>query len=254
LIAQASASSPMPAKAAVTQPAGIPGRPSTARGGRALSESIDDLPARAREAAIVQEILSGNIPDFLRAFHTVRVGRCAFEVMPDYLAVGSDDDFVRMPMTLASAKAVADAFGCTLPTRKMVDAVYQQADVKLAPKPLSVEREAMRTFVEHNRIIQEQLAGKQLGLLVAGDKKDIVLTNRLKERPTKVAIYGWHTLDGRPIQELYVGHAATYVDYSHGIRLVKRQVTVDGKPRDISDVLKDAELSNLLSDEGPILP
>src|SRR4029077_1048754 len=134
----------------------------------------------------------------------------------------------------------AEAFGCSLPTPKMVDEIYKQADVKLEPKPLTVEREAVRTFVEHNRIIQEQFAGKTLGSLVAGDKKDVVITNRLQDKPHKVAIYGWHKPDGKPIQELYVGHAAAYVDYSHGIRLVKRQVTVDGKPRDIADVLKDA--------------
>jgi hypothetical protein len=254
LIAPASRSPTTLARTATTRLAGIPDRSSSMGGGKAFAESIADLPAKACEAAIVQEVLRGNIPDFLRRFHTVRLNRCTFDVMPDYLAVGSDDDYVRMPMTPASATAIADAFGCSLPTRTMVNEVYQQADVKVEPRPLTERREAVRTFIEHNRIIQEQLAGKKLGLLVAGDKKDVVLTNRLKERPNKVAIYGWHKLDGKPIQELYVGHADSYVDYSHGIRLVKRQVTVDGKPRDIGDVLKDAELSKLLSDEGPITP
>ncbi len=254
LIAPACRSTPRPPRTASTQPAGMPDRSASMPGGKAFAESIADLPAKAREAAIVQEVLRGNIPDFLRKFHAVRVDRCTFDVMPDYLAVGSDDDFVRMPMTPASAMAIADAFCCSLPTRKMVNEIYKQADVKVEPRPLTERREDVRTFVEHNRIIQEQLAGKKLGSLVAGDKKDVVLSNRLKERPHKVAIYGWHKLDGRPIQELYVGHAERYVDYSHGIRLVKRQVTVDGQPRDIGDVLKDAELSKLLSDEGPISP
>jgi hypothetical protein len=246
--------SPTPPRTASTQPAGMPDRSASMPGGKAFAESIADLPAKAREAAIVQEVLRGNIPDFLRKFHTIHVDRCAFDVMPDYLAVGSDDDYVRMPMTPASAAVIADAFCCSLPTRKMVNEIYKQADVKLEPRPLTEQREDVRTFVEHNQIIQEQLAGKKLGLLVAGDKKDVVLSNRLKERPHKVGIYGWHKLDGRPIQELYVGHAERYVDYSHGIRLVKRQVTVDGQPRDIGDVLKDPELSKLLSDEGPITP
>ena len=254
LIAPARRSPPTTVRTATTQLAGIPDRSSSMPGGEAFAESIADLPAKAREAAIVQEVLRGNIPDFLRKFHTVRVDRCTFDVMPDYLAVGSDDDFVRMPMTPASATAIADAFGCCLPTRKLVNEIYKQADVKVEPRPLTERREAVQTFIEHNRIIQEQLAGKKLGLLVAGDKKDVVLSNRLKERPNKVAIYGWHKLDGQPIQELYVGHAESYVDYSHGIRLVKRRVTVDGQPRDIGDVLKDPELSKLLSDEGPINP
>ena len=49
--------------------------------------------------------------------------RGTIEVMPDYLAVGSDDDFVRMPMRPQTAQQIADAFGCVLPTRKIVDAM-----------------------------------------------------------------------------------------------------------------------------------
>jgi hypothetical protein len=79
-----------------------------------------------------------------------------------------------------------------------------------------------------------------------------VLTNRLKEKPSRVAIYGWHYPDGQPIQPLYVGHVDWYVDYSHGIRLVSQEMIVDGRPMRFSDVLRDMELSALVSDEGPI--
>jgi len=221
-------------------------------GGKLFAQTIADLPPKAREAAIVQEIVRGNIPDFQRKFRTIRAGRCEYQVLPDYLAIGSVDDYVRMPMTPGSAKAIADAFGCSLPTRKIVNDIYQQAEVKLEPRPLTENREAVRTFVQHNQIIQEQLAGQKPGKLIAGDKKDVVISDRLKEKPHKVAIYGWHKPDGKPIQPLYVGHGDFYADYSHGIRLVKREVIVDGKPRDISEVLKEKELSALLSDEGPI--
>jgi hypothetical protein len=152
--------------------------------------------------------------------------------------------------------AIAKAFGCTLPTRKMVNDIYANAEVKLEPQPLTEQREAVRTFVQHNQIIEEQRATRQppaqLGQLVAGHKKDIVITPRLKEKPNKVAIYGWHKPDGNPIQPLYVGHAGYYVDYSHGVRLIKREVLVDGVARDIAEVLKDAELAGLVSDEGVI--
>ncbi|MEL1610950.1 hypothetical protein V2W50_20635, partial [Acinetobacter baumannii] len=66
-----------PAQAAATRastaPASIPPRPANAIGGRAFIESIADLPPKAREAAIVQEITRGNVPDFLRQFAQVRV-------------------------------------------------------------------------------------------------------------------------------------------------------------------------------------
>jgi hypothetical protein len=43
-----------------------------------------------------------------------------------------------------------------------------------------------------------------------------------------VASYGWHKLDGKPIQPVYAGHVNWYVDYSHGIRLIAKQVKMDG--------------------------
>jgi len=235
------------------QAAGIPARPANAPGGKSFAESIADLPPKAREAAIVQEILRGNIPDFLRTFVTIKVGDgVAYEVMPDYLAIGSDADFVRMPMMPQSAAIIATAFGCTLPTRKMVNDIYAQAAIKLEPRPLTKDRETVETFVRYNDAIEQQRAGKPLGQLIAGHKKDVVITNRLKEKPNKVAIYGWHKLDGQPIQPLYVGHADYYVDYSHGIRLVKQTMTVDGKWCQVDEVLRDRDLLKLLSDEGPV--
>ena len=79
-----------------------------------------------------------------------------------------------------------------------------------------------------------------------------VLTNRLKEKPHKVAIYGWHYSDSRPIQSLYVGHVDWYVDYSHGVRLMSQRILVDGRSLNVVDVLKDPSLCRLLSSEGPI--
>jgi hypothetical protein len=244
------------------QPApGIPKRPADAVGGREFFRTLEKLTPAHREEAIAAELCRGNVPDFLRTCRKVTVNAtdaagkghtATFEVMPDYLAVGSDADFVRVPMTPMTAARIADAFGCALPTRKVVDEVYRAATVKLDPKPLTEDREAAATFLRHNALIEEQRAGRKLGELVAGIKKDVVVTNRLSEKPNRVAIYGWHTADGKPIQPLSVVHRDTYVDYSHGVRLMRRMVVVDGRPRDVRHVLYAAELRGLLSDEGPI--
>ena len=239
------------------QPApAIPPRPADAIGGRAFLKSLEKFTPVAREEAIATEVLRGNMPEFLRTFHKVTVRAkhhtAVFEVMPDYLAVGSDADFVRVPMSPQTAARIAEAFGCALPTRKIVDEVYRAATVKLAPKPLTEGRESPATFLSHNVLIEDQRAGKKLGGLVAGIKKDVVVSNRLAEKPGRVAIYGWHTADGKPIQPLTIVHRDTYVDYSHGVRLMRRTVTVDGQPRDVRRVLYSAELHELLSDEGPI--
>ena len=224
-------------------------------------ESVAQMPLAEREAALLKEFKQGNVPEFMRRFVTIKIkakdmnGKertVVFQVMPDHLSVGSDGDFVRTPLTPMTAQAVADAFGCSLPTRKMVNDIYAQSTVRLEPKPLGEPRTTVETFIRHNSIIEEQRKGKPLGELVDGIQKDLVITNLPADRSDHVAIYGWHQLDGTAIQPLTTVHVNWYVDYSHGIRLVKRVVLVDGQPKDIRDILADPVLHPLLSDEGPI--
>lgn len=232
-----------------------------AAGGAALLGGTEGKPVAEREQALAAELIGGNVPGFLRRFVPIRVTRggasgrehtVVYQVMPDYLSVGSDEEFARVPLTPMTAQRIADLWDCSLPTARMVDDIYRQATVKLEPRPLTEAREAASTFLQHHRLVEEQRARKPLGALVAGIKKDVVLTNRLREKPGRVAIYGWHQLNGSPIQPLTTVHQGPYVDYSHGIRLVKREVTVDGKLMDLRDVLRDPELAPLVSDEGPL--
>jgi len=100
------------------------------------------------------------------------------------------------------------------------------------------------------RSIEGQRKGRQG--LIAGIKKDVVLSGKISRdsKPNREAIYGWHKLDGKPIQPLYTGHINWWVDYSHGIRLVYQTIWVNGKPMNYIDVLKDATLQKLLCDEA----
>jgi pimeloyl-ACP methyl ester carboxylesterase len=253
---------PAPSSQPTTQPVStaIPSRPSSAPAGHAFAAQLLGLSNATREQAVLRELSSGNLPDFERRFVKIhaaftsadgKVHQAEYRVMPDYLAIGSDDDFVRMPMTPATAQALADKFGCVLPTRKMVNDIYQEAAIKIAPEPMTENREATATFVEHNDRITKAIAGGS-GKLVAGIKKDVVVSNRLQEKPHRVAIYGWHQLNGQPIQPLTVVHNDAYVDYSHGVRLVMKEMLVDGKPATVPAVLASPDLCGLLSDEGPI--
>lgn len=239
-----------------TRPA-IPPRAADALTGSAFIREVAGLPLDERDARIFQEITQGNLPGFLRRFVPVAVSAGShhgrYDVTPDYLSVGSDADFVRMPMMPTTAQAIAERFGCVLPTRKMVDDIYARAAVKLEPAPFSPKDHdiaSVDVFRRSHERIEEQRAGWLLGLLVAGIKKNVVVTPQLAGRPGRVAIYGWHRPDGKPIQPLYLGHTARWVDYSHGIRLIAGTMEVDGMPMRVIDVLKNPELSGLLSDEG----
>jgi hypothetical protein len=242
-------------------PPDIPQRAANALTGTAFIASLANLSREEREAAIKRELLAGNIPSFLRKFRTVEatvVGNdsvkhtVSYEVMPDYLAIGSDEDFVRMPMIPYTAQDFCDAFGFVLPTRKMVNDIWSAATTHLDPRPLTVERESPLTFLQHHRIIEDQLKGIGHDTFVAGIKKDVVVTNKLSENPHRVAIYGWHYPTGAPIQPLYTGHVDWYVDYSHGIRPVRRSMRVDGVTQPFEKIVKDSVLRGLLSDEGEV--
>jgi hypothetical protein len=236
----------------------LPKRPPDAVTGSAFIEQISSLDLAAREIEIKKEALKGNVPEFWRHFVPIRVNRhgrtAEYFVAPDYFCIGSDEDYFLTPMRPETAQAIADAFGCMLPTPKMVDDIYAAAVVKLKPSPIpaSTNMTKVSVFGEHNKTVETQRSGKTTDL-VAGHKKDVVITSRLVDAPGKVAIYGWHRVDGSPIQPLYLGHTATWVDYSHGIRFVLRDMTVDGEPTTVDAVLADTKLSALLSDEGPIV-
>ncbi len=243
----------------------IPPRPATAPSAGEFVRQIAGLETDAREGLILSQLFSGNLPKFLRRLvpitwsgqlptgRQVKVTVC---VAPDYLAVGSDDAFLFVPLTLSSALAVASRFGLVLPTTRIVDAIYQKAKVRLTPQPLPAGPEMRSTayFNEHNHLILEQRSqlGAPLGELTSGYKKDLVLTPRLWAKPERVAIYGWHRNDSEPIQPLSTFHGARYADYSHGVRLVGSIAWIDGVPHSIFDVLEDRDLAWALSDEGPI--
>jgi hypothetical protein len=241
----------------------IPSRGINAETGSAFMNRIDTLPLNDREEEIYKAVASGNIPSFLRntisingefADSTGKIHNIYYEVLPDYLAVGNDTDFCRIPMNPHTAQRLATLFGASLITSKLSDHIYLMAEIKLTPFnyiPVGHANEWVLKFADHNAQIEKQLkeAGGNHGQLIAGIKKDVILSARLADKPNKVVIYGWHKPDGKPIQPVYSGHVDWYVDYSHGIRLINNEVLVDGKPLLFSDILKDPVLYKIFSNE-----
>lgn len=222
------------------------------------------MPWKERDSLAVKEILLGNMPGFLQKFMPVHVSitdtlsgkeiKGTYYVSPDYLSIGTDKDWARINITPMAAQQIADSLHCFLPTKKMVDDIYNTASIKLEPVPMYAFRDSTPTMWQHHLIIEGQRKGRKG--LIAGIKKDVVISAKVysDKRGSRVAIYGWHKLDGTLIQPLYTGHINWWVDYSQGVRLVYRKikVVVGGKRVqwiDYADVLKTPVLQKLLCDE-----
>lgn len=234
---------------------------------RTIARLDRELPRLApHDLGVSGQVLGGNVPEFMRKLCPVsvtnvfdertNVGR--FFVTPDYLAIGSDADYLLSPVPPDAAQFLADTFLCCLPTPRMVDAIYREADLKLVPAPIppSPAMTTVPVFALHNEMVKTQRMARlkeyPLGTLVAGHKKDVVITERLSRLTNRVAIYGWHQTNGQPIQPLYTRHTDAWVDYSHGVRLVYHVMEVNGQSMSVARVLADPELCGLISDEGVV--
>lgn len=244
----------------------VPPRPKNAMSGIEFRDYIMNMSTPDREDAILSAVTSGNIPNFMRTMVPITVtttlnGKshtAVYYVIPDYLAIGSDKDYFLMPLTPLMAQRVADLLKCNLPTRKMMLEIARTATVRLIPYPIppGPQMTTIPVFWDENTAIRAEravyLSKYPLGNLVSGDKKDVAVTSRLAIESTKVAIVGWTFPNTAYIQFLYLGHGDHYVDYSHGIRLVNLEMTLDGVSTTVPKVLQDPIYNVLLSDEGVV--
>lgn len=242
-----------------------------ASGGKAFALSISDssLTLYEREKIIYKEIKKGNVPDFLRKLIEIKnniliegdstIYHISYYVLSDYFAIGSNDDYFYVPMTPILAQKVANLTHCTLPTKNMVDEIYANAKIKLKPQNIAPTK-AMTTvpvFIAHTDSVLKQL--KPLvnqhnnGELTAGNKKDIIISNKIfGESTPRVVIYGWHRAERNPIQPVYNKHTNLWADYSHGVRLIQNKIFIGGKKTTIKKALANVQLSRLFSSEGVI--
>ncbi len=246
----------------------LPARPAGALTGDQFASLVTSMSLTDRENEIYAQVMSGNVPAFQRNLIAVTNSQTisstlytyTYYVLPDYLAIGCDSNYFLCPMTPLLAQRIADATGCTLPTRKMVNQIWTAATLHLAPRtiPPSAQMTTIPVMLRHSDTVWQQrypvLSTHPLGELVGGDKKDVVISNIIYGYPApgRVVIYGWHYTSGTAIQPLYNGHEDTYADYSHGIRLVQMNMLVNGVSTTVSSVLQSASLNSLLSDEGTI--
>ncbi|MDA0986161.1 MAG: T9SS type A sorting domain-containing protein [Bacteroidetes bacterium] len=250
----------------------IPQRNQNAIHGNLWANSAMNLSRVDRENNILNQVLVlGNVPEFLKSTVRIKLEKqidnkqysVEYFTMSDYFAIGNDTDYFLIPMTPILAQKIGDAIKANLPTRLMVNEIYQSAKLKLPPQPIppSAAMITMPVFKQHNdsvlKIRNLNLQSHPIGVLIGGTKKDIVISNNIYQNlksnvPKPVVIYGWHQLNGVPIQPLYNGHEETYADYSHGVRFISDTVLINGEKLLFKNILRDSILQKLFSDEGKI--
>jgi hypothetical protein len=248
--------------------------------GSEFAKTILGKSGAEREALIYSAVANGHMPSWIREAewktilltetigglpHTLKLW-----VLPDYFSIGTDADFLRVPMWPATAQKIATYLKSILPTRKIVDAIYNAADFRTSigpPKGLDYAKMAStEAFIASNAEINTRIAGKSG--LIAGGKKDLVIGPNLDG--SHVAIYSTPFSGAGPVRpsdiiasdgvhhaqyQTYPSpHSADFSDYSHGLRLVFGKGELDGKIVNLSDVF-DSNLYPLVSDQGgPFLP
>lgn len=218
--------------------------------------SLPEVPGLARERAIFDAVTAGNARFEWATIVSKAGGHTAeIDVSKDALAIGDEADWVRVNVTHTTAQQIADRLGAVLPTTRICDLIFEQAEVRLTPclqRDYASMAKTARMLLHH-----EQVEGKRAGRagLLSTVGKDWVLTNRLQGLPQQAANYGWHDAhapNGRLWQTLGLVHNRFHVDYSQVLRLVRRTMRVDGVERDIVEVLRDPGLAGLVSSEGVI--
>ncbi len=261
----------------------MPALPTENLGGRALVSLLPAEPTQARDDLLF-ELLA--VRRFLRPIQwkPVRLERaasdgrtrlCTVFVSHDALSLGTEADFIRVNLRHPTAQRIADELMAMLPTSRICDHAWLQADVRLTPHSLPSDSRMAFTerMVAHHDAIEAQLGALELGEpagqhdaldrngLIRTVGKSYVNTNLLLGKPERCAIFGWHWHRGEKrspgglsvVQHLTVtAHWAAFVDYSQTVCLVARRCIVDGAQRDLEEVLRHPEDAWLVSDEGPL--
>jgi len=147
----------------------------------------------------------------------------AWLVAPDYVG----------PVSAGQAEAMAKAVGGELPSPALVDAIWRQADLKILPPVRAQNIVSAAVFADQKARIQNLIGDKSFTLL-GGTYKDIVTLGGHAQ------LYGWHVEDGKsvagvPLHSPFTpgpgkiiqgpsggAHSPDFIDYSQGVRLVKR--------------------------------
>lgn len=199
-------------------------------------------------------------------------------VSADCIAVGDEEDFVRINVGHVAAECIAIHFDAYLVTSRVEDFSFINAAVRIDvntqdPTSHMADTSAM---LKHHRDIEADRAGRS-GLIRPVGKITPSATHKIDGKPTRCANYGlhfmsgpnkagtfpayqpttYHAENGRVMRVWQPGpstaHVSFFTDYSHVVILMKKTMIVDGVGEmSIPGVIAHDVYSWLISSEGPM--
>jgi len=237
-------------------------------------------PGSQRDQMIYDAVRRRDMPPIEWRSITLKSGKHVgiINVSADTLRLGEPGDSIRVSGSHLLAQRIADSLGTVIPTAKIVDEIWRQADIQLpvfshawySGKGGDGTMALTRRMADQNRQVDQAIVDRGGAIegrsLIGNAGKDWVLDKRLWGDCAGQAVnYGWHgsrgahrsaTLPGvTVIQTSACKHGLDHTDYSQVIRLVRPDMTVvfpDGMAREmnIADVARDPVLAGLVSHQG----
>ena len=247
----------------------IPRLSERALSGKEFMEEYKKLEPAQRHMLVLQQLAIGNVPDHFKQFETIRVKSSKGNVLEMQVArhglrIGTDANYVEVPLDGPTAMAAAEIYGCTLPTPWISDQIYTAAeaskgivpfiDAPQIAKRMGIEWNPSKPdgkwmmsaeFVaERNKMLREYCRehGITDNQLTYGYHKDIIHPLPGTTKAGRLEIYGGRNVSGKRVQPISGGHhVRSYFDYSHQARFIRTSVKINGETMNISDFMNNLD-------------
>lgn len=218
---------------------------------------------KVREDFIFNQVLLGNFEAMWSEISYVAAGKqVKIFVMEDALIVGG----VRVNVSATLEQKIADLFDASLPTALVTDLMYAYSTRKANPSPRPISS-SVESMVAHSNAVSKQIcSGAGIAATVG---KHWILDKKLELKARSACNYGWHFtgvsfqgIAGFPAASRFAGsnvkviqpnataHDASHSDYSQICQLVSQSCWINNCEYKFSNVLKDPNLSVLVSHTG----
>ena len=238
------------------QPSSFEFLPPPSKLGSSIFLELDNRLGTLREDQIYSLAAMGCVPTFLRQWLELPVSFGSLSgtiyVLPDYFCLGTNEDYLYVPMGALNAERVGALFNARLPTKRLVQLMYNQGRKQVAQPwgaPYDGSMSHTSRWPKQTFRVRDAL-NAQAGELTEGHFKSIITSKRTMDNEGKMlGFWGWFDKAGKPIQGDSQAHGAGYCDYSHGAHYIANEMVLDGQLLDVGEVLRHRDYYRVISDE-----